>query len=697
MNKNPYLRGVLLVLLAGFIVISSGLDRGIGTGRRDWPDREWQRATPADLGMDATKLDQARNYALTGGGSGYITRGGKLVLAWGDPEQLYDLKSSTKSFGATALAVAIHDGKMKLSGRVAGYHPEFGAPPGKNRETGWLDEITVFHLATQTAGFEKPGGYEPLIFKPGTKWAYSDGGPNWLAECITLLYGRDLQELMFDHVFTPLGIRRSDLRWRDHQYRPHRINGIARREFGSGIHANVNAMARLGLLYLRGGLWRDRRIIPESFINRARGTPSEIVGLPVVNEEKYSGASNHYGLLWWNNSDGTLSGVPRDAYWSWGLYESLIVVIPSLDIVVSRAGKSWSEDWDSHYGKLKPFLEPIASSVSGTPLSSAASPKPPYPPSPVITGITWAEPSTIVRKAEGGDNWPITWADDGNQYTAYGDGWGFEPKVPAKLSMGFAKITGSPENFQGINIRTESGERIGPGPAGEKASGILMVSGVLYLWARNAANSQLAWSSDHGKTWKWSDWKFTSSFGHPAFLNYGKNYEGARDDYVYIYSHDNDSAYERADRMVMARVPRGKITERAAYELFEGLDSQGHPSWSADVTRRGAVFEHKSKCYRSSVSYNAALKRYLWCQIIPGSDNSSDTRFEGGFGIYDAPEPWGPWTTVYYTEQWDVGPGENTHLPTKWMSEDGRTLYLVFSGDDFFSVRKATLEVSAAP
>ena len=135
-----------------------------------------------------------------------------------------------------------------------------------------------------------------------------------------------------------------------------------------------------------------------------------------------------------------------------------------------------------------------------------------------------------------------------------------------------------------------------------------------------------------------SGWKLGTSFGHPAFLNYGKNYEGARDGYVYIYSHDSDSAYLPADRMVMARVPSDEITERAEYEFFEGLDSQGNPSWSADLTRRGAVFEHKRNCYRSSVSYNAALKRYLWCQIIPGSDNRSDTRFEGGFGIYDAPE-----------------------------------------------------------
>ena len=71
------------------------------------------------------------------------------------------------------------------------------------------------------------------------------------------------------------------------------------------------------------------------------------------------------------------------------------------------------------------------------------------------------------------------------------------------------------------------------------------------------------------------------------------------------------------------------------------------------------------------------------------SGDRADTRFEGGFGIYDAPEPWGPWTTAYYSEKWDVGPGETASLPTKWM--DGNTLYLVFSGNDNFCVRRASL------
>ena len=57
------------------------------------------------------------------------------------------------------------------------------------------------------------------------------------------------------------------------------------------------------------------------------------------------------------------------------------------------------------------------------------------------------------------------------------------------------------------------------------------------------------------------------------------------------------------------------------------------------------------------------------------------------------PSPGDPGSTVYFTEKWDVGPGENCSFPPKWMSDDGKTLHMVFSGDDHFSVRKAEFDV----
>ncbi len=690
MAEGRLIDAVMSFLLVAVSLPASG--RGAATGV--WPGEQWETATPEQVGMDSSLLTKGRDHALTGSGSGIITRFGKVVLRWGDPKQTYDLKSSTKAIGVTAVGLALLDGKFQsLHDPAALYQPQLGVPPEENKGKGYLDKITLFHLATQTAGFDKNGGYTELLFEPGTKWSYSDGGPNWLAECVTLAYGRDLQELMFERVFSPIGIGREDLKWRANSYRPKEINGLARREFGSGIGANVEAMARIGYLYLRGGQWQDQRILPPWFVDAARTIPYGIKGLPVVRPESYGNASDHYGLLWWNNADGTMKNVPQDAYWSWGLYDSLIVVIPSLDVVIARAGKSLTGPRLPHYAPIESFIEPIVRSVQGKDKGPGA----PYPASRAIPEIDWAPVGTIIRRAQGGDNWPITWADDGSLYTAYGDAQGFPPRVEKKLSLGLVKVTGGPEDFQGVNIRSSTGETVGEGARGAKASGMLCVKGILYMLVRNVGNSQVAWSDDHAVTWHRCDWKFETSFGAPTFLNFGANYTGRRDNYVYLYSNDDDSAYTPADRMVMARVPLDQIRERKAYEFFKAVDATGQPVWMKDIRARGAVFVNPGRCYRSGISYNAGLKRYLWCQILPFSKDSRGPRFQGGFGIYEAPEPWGPWRTVFFAETWDVGPGETSSFPTKWMSPDGRTCHLVFSGDDSFSVRRVELKAIPSP
>lgn len=685
---------VRVLAFGGVAGLFAALARGAAS---DWPGAEWATAKPTEVGMAEVRLNEARDYALTGGGSGMIVRRGKVVMTWGDQAELYDLKSSSKSIGVTLLGLAMLDGKVRLDDPAGKHHPTFGVPPESNAQKSWLGKITLRQLANQTAGFAKPGGYTELLFAPGTEWHYSDGGPNWLAECLTLAYGRDLNEVMFERVFGPIGVTTADIRWRAHAYRPKEINGVARREFGSGFHANVSVMARIGLLYLREGKWKEQQLLAEEFVRLARQPAAAVAKLSVRGTE-HGNASRHYGLLWWNNGDGTIPGLPRDAYWSWGLYDSLIVVIPSLDIVAARAGRSWKRTSDEHYDVLKPFLTAIAGAVKdpGKTKVAAAPAQPPYPPSPVIKEFRWAPKETIIRLAQGSDNWPLTWADDDALYGAYGDGQGFKPFVERKLSMGLAKVIGTPPNIQGVNVRAKGAEFIGDGRSAPKASGILMVDGVLYLLARNFENARLGWSRDHGATWTWADWRFTTSFACPTFLNFGKNYAGARDEFVYVYSQDGDSAYDAADHMVLARVPKTRITEQAAYEFFAGMDGSGagteatgRPRWTKEISERKPVFTFPGNCFRIGISYSAALKRYLWCTIFPASTHPQGPRFQGGFGIFDAPEPWGPWTTAFYAPTWDVGPGDMSVLPTKWMSADGRTMHLVFAGDDCFSLREA--------
>jgi CubicO group peptidase (beta-lactamase class C family) len=324
------------------------------------------------MGMDSTLLGQAREHALAqGSGSGIITRGGRVVMSWGSATDRYDVKSVTKSIGSMLLDLAVQDGLVQLSDRAQDHLGGFGVPPSSNQSTGWLDDITLRMLATHTAGFEMPGGFIDLVHPPGTTWAYSDGGVNWLADVLTVRYGEDLHSILADRVLSNLGVSSSQLTWRDHAYRGTTLAGIVRRELGSGISASVDAMARLGYLHLRRGAWEGTQILSPTFVDAVRVPAPELASLPGADPLSYPEAPRHYGILWWNNGDGAIQDLPADAYWAWGMGESLILVIPSLDIVAARAGDAWQPNFTSSYSVVAPFFTPIAQSVVGPPSNQA--------------------------------------------------------------------------------------------------------------------------------------------------------------------------------------------------------------------------------------------------------------------------------------------------------------------------------------
>lgn len=377
------------------------------TTNSDPTNHGWTVATAADMGMNPALLEQAANYAQTAGSTkagsaGMIVRRGRLVHSWGQIDTRFDMKSTTKSIGGIALGLAVADGIVAadLSDRAQSKLPTIGAIPASNAATGWLDDITIRQLATHSAGFDKTGRYtyippaDPaaptLIHEPGTNYFYSDGGLNWLSEVLTATFSQDLAIVLQARVWAVLGVisttgavpGNSDVVWRDNALRPQApAPATHNRELASGINANTNAMARVGLLFLRKGVWADQRVLPESFVTTVSTPVAANASLLNPQVADFPGATTNYGVLWWTNATGQLPNVPRDAYWAWGLGDSLIVVIPSLDLVVVRAGvehtaaeaiaaatpgqRVWNDtDWNGDYAVLAPFLDPIVQSVT---------------------------------------------------------------------------------------------------------------------------------------------------------------------------------------------------------------------------------------------------------------------------------------------------------------------------------------------
>jgi CubicO group peptidase (beta-lactamase class C family) len=670
---------------------------------------DWKTASPESQGLSAPRLDALRDDLATRNTAALlIVRNDRIVYEWyasgrGAATRHYTASMAKAIAGGVSLAVALSDKRIALDDPTSRYVAAWRNDPRKSR-------ITVRHLGSHTSGIadaEQDGlphaklpGWKgefwrrlkpprdpftlardeaPMLFDPGERLQYSNPGIAMLTYAVTAALKdaphRDIRTLLRERVMRPIGV--DDAEWSIGYEQTYEVEGLPQVAAWGGGAYTPRAVAKVARLMAHRGEWQGRRLISE-----------EAVRLVTAD----AGTPGNAGMGWWSNNDAAGSRLPRDAFWGSGAGHQIVVVMPGLNLIVVRNGgviaATASEPAAFHVPVRRYLIEPLLDALHDPPATADG---PPRPPSQIIRSVSWSPADTIVRRAAGSDNWPLTWADDDALYGAYGDGNGFEPFVPEKLSLGLARITGGPADFKGINIRSPTLERRGDGVSGPKASGILAVKGVLYLWIRNVGNSQLAWSEDHGRTWRWADWRFTDGFGAPTFLNFGRDYAGARDQFAYVYSPDSESAYDPASHMVLARVPVDHIKQRESYEFFHGLDTRGRPTWVKDPGERRAVFAHAGRSYRSGVSYNLGLKRYLWCQVHPESRDPRGPRFQGGFGIYDAPEPWGPWTTVFYTTEWDVGPGDTCSSPTKWMSPDGTTVHLVFSGNDAFSVRRARM------
>lgn len=666
----------------------------------DAPPFDWRPATPASQGLSPDRLDAFRdNLAKHGTLALLVTRHDQVVCEWYADGVAADKIQGTASLaksliGGMSLAVAMTEGRLRADDLASDFIPEWKADPRKSK-------ITVAQLASHTSGLEdaeegslphdKLPGWKgefwaqkptdpftvsrdqtPALYDPGQRASYSNPGMAMLAYTVTAsLKGTresDLRTLLRDRVMRPIGV--GDKEWSVGYGKTFKSGGLDLVANWGGAAFTPRATARLGRLMLRNGDWDGKKILDPKAVDACLNFRS------TATTANWSGPDSPRPVLgWYTNVDKAWPTAPRDAFCGAGAGHQVFLVIPSLDLIVVRNGAQMGERGAFWANVKREIVDPLMTCVTD----------PPVPPSDVIKRVRFDPPESIRRLAPDSDNWPMTWADDGAIYTAYGDGRGFEPFVEKKLSLGLAKVDGTPPDFTGVNLRSPTAERTGNGAQGPKASGMLMVDGVLYMWVRNTGNATLAWSADHGQTWQWG-FTFDPSFGSPTFLNFGRNYAGAPDDYVYTYSQDGPSAYETYDSVVLARVPKSHLRERDAYEFFVKQGTDRTPIWSKDITQRGPALANPAHCQRVDASYNAALRRYL-LTIAYGHGK--------GWGLFDAPHPWGPWTTAYSTPDWGQGETHGYRLPTKWISDDGRTMWLVFSGtktNDAFCVRRMMLE-----
>lgn len=176
----------------------------------------------------------------------------------------------------------------------------------------------------------------PLTQAVGKHWNYNSCGIVLAADALTRLVVPTAQgpaerraamrQWMVESFFGPLGMTSATPQF-DAQ-------GLY---YGSAlIYLTARDFARLGYLYLRDGKWGDRRIVPEGWVDFARGGGNE-------------DDADAYGAGWWVTSEKQRAELPADCFRAQGFEGQLVMVVPSKDLVLVRLGHfgDAGQNWDA--------------------------------------------------------------------------------------------------------------------------------------------------------------------------------------------------------------------------------------------------------------------------------------------------------------------------------------------------------------
>jgi len=317
------------------------------------------------------------------------------------------------------------------------------------------------------------------------------------------------------------------------------------------------------------------------------------------------------------------------------------------------------------------------------------------PQSPLIAGLEWSgERVPYPEEAVKGDTYPMTWAEDGEMYAAAGDPlWG-----ETTSGLDVEKFSGGPRDYKIAKVHPMN-DYLGWGGDGPKPTGMICVEGNLYLAFQNmlrtrvppfsrisqhGSDAQIVYSTNKGAFWVPALANIAApmfpghKFGGPAFVNFGQNNANARDDYVYAVSSDQ---WDNGSNLRLGRVHKDEIMRREAWAWVCAFSPSGEPAWSHDLNESAPVLSLHRWLGAPEMVYLAGLRRYLLFTWRLHQDFSPDDGTD--LLVFDAPEPWGPFTLAHFEEYWE-GRAFNPYcprLPLKWMESDGVSGWLQFSGN----------------
>jgi len=202
--------------------------------------------------------------------------------------------SVSKSFISIAIGFAISEGLLSLDSKVIDFFPELR--PEKKDE--WLEEMTVFHLLTMTAG--KRVNYlsdkskdtwvsdfinEKWDFEPGDRFYYVSENTYMCGAIIKKLTGLGVIDYLMPRLFEPLGISRPT--WE--------LDPGGQEAGGWGLFIPPYDLSKVAMCVLNNGVYAGKQVIPADYLELA--TSKQVESENNGNSDSCAG----YGFYFWMN------------------------------------------------------------------------------------------------------------------------------------------------------------------------------------------------------------------------------------------------------------------------------------------------------------------------------------------------------------------------------------------------------------
>jgi CubicO group peptidase (beta-lactamase class C family) len=321
----------------------------------------WKTASAESLGVDPAALARLaaaiRSWPELGVHAIVIERSGHLIFEeyfeafderWGEPlgrvkmtaETKHDLRSVTKSVVSALAGLAIGDGAIpSLQQPVVGWFPEFSELATAERR-----RVTIAHVLGMTSGlrwneevpYTNPLNDEirmtrdslplryalsaPFEQPPGADFNYNGGLTQVMGAVIERATKTPIEEYARAKLWMPLGI--TDVEW---------LGDLAGMPAAaSGLRLRPRDLAKFGSLFLHGGRWNGRQVVPEDWVDRSTRRQFRF---PPRTGADASGEFG-YGYFWWYNCYPSTTGLV-EARTAVGNGQQRIFVLPGLDMVVT--------------------------------------------------------------------------------------------------------------------------------------------------------------------------------------------------------------------------------------------------------------------------------------------------------------------------------------------------------------------------